>query len=363
MTLAIGLMSGTSADGVTAALVRFTGRFVLVLKSRTLAYPAALRRRVLGASELSVPELSFLNMELGEHFAKAALGVLDGAGKVAAIGSHGQTVWHSPGRDTLQLAEPAVIAERTGLTVVADFRPRDIAAGGQGAPLMPAFDEFLYAGGPLRALQNIGGIGNVTVAGKDKVWGGFDTGPGNCLMDLAARTATGGRALMDRDGKWAKAGRADVQKVERMLRDPFFKKSPPRSLERTYFGESFLRKHFGRVTTANLKDVMATLNLLTAKSIWHAYFLLGKKTGYHGCLEEVVVSGGGALNPALMKNLAAVMAPIPVVSSAERGIPPLAKEAACFAWLALRALANGPNNCPAATGAKGPRVLGKIVPA
>lgn len=353
-TLAVGLMSGTSADGVTAALARFSGKKVEVLRLRTFPYPPALRKKLLNATELKTPELSRLNFELGERFAAAAAAVSKGA-RPEVIGSHGQTVWHGPYMrppNTLQLAEPAVIAERTGLPVVADFRTRDMAAGGQGAPLVPAFDEFLYASGPMRALQNIGGIGNVTLAGRGKIWTAFDTGPGNGLMDLAVRLATKGRKTMDENGRLAARGKADPHLVMEMFKHPYFKKRAPKSLDKDDFGEAFLRRHF-----RSLKDlpfVLATLNLFTAASISGSYETFPR-------LSEVVVAGGGALNPVLMRNLRVMLDPVPVVTSDKHGLPVMAKEAVCFAWLALRAFHGRTNNSPRATGARGPRVLGKLV--
>jgi anhydro-N-acetylmuramic acid kinase len=351
-TLAVGLMSGTSADGVTAALVRFSGRKLKVLRCRTFPYSAALKKLVLAAHELKTPELSRLNFELGEAFAKAALAISKGT-KPSVIGSHGQTVWHGPDAkpaNTLQLAEPSVIAERTGVTVVADFRPRDIAAGGQGAPLVPAFDEFFFSSGPMKAVLNIGGIANVSLVGRGKLWTAFDTGPGNGLMDLAVRLAK--RGDMDRGGRLAARGWADLKKVEKMLEHPYFARSAPKSLEKTFFGEAFLKKHFGK--KAELADTLATLALFTARSIAHAI---------DGRAEEIVVSGGGALNPVLMRQLATAARPARVTTTDAYGLPVMAKEAACFAWLAVRALEGQTNNSPRATGAKGPRILGKIVPA
>jgi len=360
MALAIGLMSGTSADGVTAVLVEFRGRSLKVLRCATCLYAPALRRRVLAASRLAAPELSRLNFELGEAFARAARRVSRGR-QVAVIGSHGQTVWHGPDAsppNTLQIAEPAVIAERTGITVAADFRTRDMAAGGQGAPLTPAFDEFLFGRGPLRCLQNIGGIGNVSVAGRGRLWAAFDTGPGNSLIDEAARLGTGGRLQMDRDGRLAARGRAYERLVAVLLKLPFFRRPPPKSLDRGSFGAQFLRRHFGRVTPQRLPDVLATLTLFTARSINDSYrrFVLPR---HH--VREVVVSGGGALNPVLMRHLRGLLAPIPVTASDRYGLPVMAKEAAAFAWLGLRALQGQPNNCPQATGARGRRILGKVV--
>ncbi len=360
MTLAIGLMSGTSSDGVTAALVGFSGRSVRVLRVETRPFPAALRRRILNAPNLATAELSRLNFELGEAFAAAALRVR-GRAEVAVIGSHGQTVWHGPAArpaNTLQLAEPSVIAERTGLPVAADFRPRDMAAGGQGAPLVPAFDEFLFSRGPMRALQNIGGIGNVSIAGGGRLWTAFDTGPGNGLLDLAARLATNGRLQMDEDGRLAARGRVDARRLAAMLRHPYFSRRPPKSLDKNDFGDAFLRRHFARVGRARLPDVLATLAAFTAKSIALSYARFSPRK-----VAEVVVAGGGARNPSIMRALAAEVSPAPVVASDKYGLPVMAKEAACFAWLGLRAWQGRPNNCPQATGARGRRILGKIVPA
>lgn len=361
MALAIGLMSGTSADGVTAALVDIRGRRLKVLRCRTFAYPPALRRRVLGAAGLRAPELSRLNYELGAAFGRAARAVA-GRAKVEVIGSHGQTVWHGPGArppNTLQIAEPSVIAELAGAPVAADFRCRDIAAGGQGAPLVPAFDVHFFGAGEPLCLQNIGGIGNVSVVGRGRLWTGFDTGPGNCLMDEAVRQASGGTSGMDRDGRLARRGRADERLVARWLALPFFRRPPPKSLDKSEFGAAFLRRYLGRPTRARLPDALATLNLFTARSIavsYRRFILPGRR------VREVLVSGGGALNGALMDNLRRLLAPLPVASTAERGMPVMAKEAACFAWLGRQTLLGRTNNCPSATGARGPRILGKLIP-
>jgi len=207
--LAVGLMSGTSADGVTAALVEFKGRKIRVLSCRTYPYAAELQKRVWAAKKLDTGGLSRLNFELGEIFARAAGQIIKGR-RPDVIGSHGQTVWHGPEdspRNTLQIAEPSVIAEKTNVCVVADFRPRDVASGGQGAPLVAALDEFLFSQGPMRAVFNIGGIANVSFAGRGRLWSSFDTGPGNALLDLAVRLATEGRQIFDRGGLWAKRGR------------------------------------------------------------------------------------------------------------------------------------------------------------
>ncbi|MDX6767911.1 MAG: anhydro-N-acetylmuramic acid kinase [Elusimicrobiota bacterium] len=358
--LAVGLMSGTSADGVTAALVEVGAAGVTVLRQRTDAYPPALKRLVLAGPALSVPDLSRLNFALGEAFAAAALKVSAGT-RPAVIGSHGQTVWHGPGAspaNTLQVAEPAVIAERTGVTTVADFRPRDMAAGGQGAPLVPAFDLFLYGRGPLKAVLNVGGIANASLVGGGRLHAAFDTGPGNSLMDEAVRRATGGRREYDAGGRLAAAGRVDHALLRRALREPYFLRPAPKSLDRTTFGPAFLTRNFARPTRANLPDTLATLAELTAVSIW-----LSVIEHAPGPVSELLVSGGGALNAHLMRRLQALFSPTKVSTTASRGLPVMAKEAACFAWLAARALRGRANNAPAATGAAGPRVLGKIVPA
>ena len=355
--LAVGLMSGTSADGVTAALVRADTASLAVLRHRTYPYPPGLKKRVLGAPFLSVPELSRLNFELGESFAAAAKKISAGT-RPAVIGSHGQTVWHGPNANppnTLQIAESSVIAERTGLPVVADFRPRDMAAGGQGAPLVPAFDLFLYGRGPLKAVVNIGGIANVSLAGGGRLHAAFDTGPGNALMDEAVRRATNGRAEYDRGGRWAASGRPDEKLLRRLLAHPYFQRSAPKSLDRSTFGPSLLDRYYPRLNRSILPDALATLAELTARSLWLSVLENSPRP-----VSQVIVSGGGALNRHLMRRLSALFAPARVTST---DLPVMAKEAACFAWLALRTLDGKPGNLPAATGARGPRVLGKIVPA
>jgi len=360
VSLYLGLMSGTSADGVTAALVRIPGRGgrrLEVEACRTTPYPRTLRLRVLGAADLRAPGLARLNVELGEAFARAAKALLASAGvparRIAAVGSHGQTIWHGPGGRppaTLQLGEPSVIAERLGATVVADFRPRDVAAGGQGAPLVPFLDRFLFGDGPPRALQNIGGIANVSLVGRGTPPLGFDTGPGNCLLDLAARRATGGRLLYDRDGVLARRGKVREEAARRLLAHPFLRRPPPKSADRGEFGPAFLDRFRLRG-----HDLVATAAYFTALTIAEAYrrFLPGR-------VREVVVSGGGTLHPVLMGELRRLLT-APVRLLEEFGLPGEAREAACFALMAERALRGLPNHCPGATGARGLRVLGKIV--
>jgi anhydro-N-acetylmuramic acid kinase len=353
-------MSGTSADGVTAALVEIREDGVRVRRFATYPYSPALKKSVLGAPELRAPELSRLNFELGAAFAEAALRISRDS-RPAFIGSHGQTVWHGPDAspaNTLQLAEPAVIAERTGLPVVADFRPRDMAAGGQGAPLVPAFDLFLFGRGAPRAIVNIGGISNASVVGRGRLFAAFDAGPGNALLDEAVRRVSRGRAEFDRGGRLAARGRVDERLLRRLLGHEYFRRTPPKSLDRSTFGPRLLDRYFSRLDPAGLPDALATLVELTARALWFAVL-----ENAPAQVAEVVVSGGGALNAHLMRRLAALFSPARVVTTATYGLPVMAKEAACFAWLAARALGGRANSVAAATGARGARILGKIVPA
>ncbi|MBI4343284.1 MAG: anhydro-N-acetylmuramic acid kinase [Candidatus Omnitrophica bacterium] len=365
MPLALGLMSGTSCDGVSAALARFNGRRVRVLASQTTPYPQRLARLVRQGARLEAPQLSALNMLLGEQFAKAALGLLRkhgvAAARVAVIGSHGHTVYHGPHDpvpSTLQLGSPAVIAQRTGIPVVADFRSRDVAAGGEGAPLVPYFDQVFFGGGPARALQNIGGIANVTVVGRGLAPLAFDTGPGNCLLDLMARRISRGKLSCDLNGQLAARGRIDHRAVERLWRLPYFHRPPPKSTGRELFNEGLLREIFGSALARSPRDVLATLTYFTAYSIAQSY----RRFVAHR-LREVIVSGGGVFNRTLMRHLAGCCAPVPLRPIEHYGVPAQAKEPVAFAYLALRALQQRINHLPSATGAKAGCILGAITPA
>ncbi len=354
----LGLMSGTSADGITAAAVSISGKSLKVLRFETFPFTKPVREKILNASTLRLSEISRLNAELGILFAQAAHKISQGR-KIDLIGSHGQTLWHGPGDNppnTFQVGEPAFIAEEMKCPVVADFRPQDIASGGQGAPLIAAFDQFLHGQGPLRAVLNIGGIANVSFVGENKLWSSFDTGPGNCLMDLAVRILSSGKKSIDLNGRLASQGKPDLSKVKKWLNLPYFKKFPPKSLDRNEFGGNFLRNHFGKLRAQELPDILATLADLTVLSIAQSIQKFAPKK-----VSEVIVSGGGALNPFLMKKLSRALSPVPILNSESLGMPVMAKEAACFAWLAYRAFLRLPNNCPKATGARGPRILGKII--
>lgn len=349
--LAVGLMSGTSADGVSAALVRIgPGRTVRVLRHLTDSFSRAEQARILALAEARAPELSEANALLGRRFASAARRVMRGS-RARVIGSHGQTVFHAPGRHTLQVGEPSIIAEVTGVDVVADFRPRDIAAGGQGAPLVPFFDDFVFGGtAKRRALLNIGGIANVTLVGGGKPTVAFDTGPGNGLIDDMVRRITRGRASFDDGGRLARSGRIDANLLGRLLRHPYFRKRPPKSTGREEFGPDY-------AATRPSVDAIATLTMLTAVTIADAFSSFARSAP-----AEVIVSGGGVFNVTLMSHLAWLLSPARVVSSEAYGLPPLAKEPAAFALLAARAIQGLPNTIPSATGARRAVVAGKIIP-
>lgn len=369
----LGLMSGTSADGLSIALCSLNQprKKLEVLKFSNYPYSCALQAKIISAKDMKAPELSALNFELGRLWSgmvrKFCRRHRVAYEQLSVIGSHGQTVWHLPPRKggksaaqghTLQIGEAAFIAEQTGRPVVCDFRPADMAAGGEGAPLIPFMDEYLYGGGSPVALQNIGGVGNIAFAGRGVKTFGFDTGPGNSLMDTAVCALSGGKLAYDKGGRLAYGAEPDRAKVDKLLALPFFQRKPPKSLDRSEFSEIFLKKHFGSITKHGACGLLATLNLFTAASIALAF----KKYSPPGT-RELIVSGGGALNPALMDNIAALLLPcgVSVKSSAELGMHPLAKEPACFALLAWQALQGRVNHCPSATGARSARVLGKII--
>ncbi len=367
----VGLISGTSADGIDAALVEVEGAGeslrLRLLEFRTREYDSALRARVVAAGEASVPELLRLHYELGEEFARAALAVIEPAHRqglaVHLIGSHGQTARHHAravapdGRAaTLQIAEPAVIAERTGLPVVADFRPGDVAAGGEGAPLVPLADWLLFRRpGGARGCLNIGGIANVTVLGERvEAVRAFDLGPGNMPLDSVMQAWTAGVETFDRDGARAARGRVDRRLVTELLAHPFFAQPPPKSTGREDFGAAFVRPLLDRFAGRET-DLLRTLTRFVAEGIADGV------RRHAGALDELVVSGGGARNRTLMADLRQIVAPTAVRSLEELGLDPDAKEAVAFAVLANETLFGRPGNVPGATGAVGPRVLGKII--
>ncbi len=372
--LVVGLMSGTSADGIDAALVRIRGSGASIrvetLASTTTAFSARDRAAIQGLSNARAPEIARWNVELGERFARAALAVIRAAGtspaRVHLIGSHGQTIVHVPrarGRSaaTLQIGEPCVIAERTGIPVVADFRQRDAAVGGEGAPLVPWADWLLLRPEKgVRLAQNLGGVGNVTFVtprAGDVI--AFDTGPANAPIDAAASIATSGRRRFDDGGRIAAAGRADEREVRRLLAHPYFRRSPPKSLDRDTFGADAVRRLVARRPDLAGPDLVATVTEFVARSVADAW---SRHLPKGALAVDAVVSGGGVKNPVLMARLGALAAPLVVRSSAELGVDPDAKEAVAFAILADASVRGQPGNLPGVTGATRAVVLGKFVP-
>jgi len=371
---ALGLMSGTSMDGVDAALaeLEYIGDRVSVrlIAAHTIGYPPEILESLRNIGSLDVDEIARLNFDIGEVFAAAARDVIEHSGMTPAqidvIGSHGQTVSHQPRSTggagaTLQLGEPAVIAERTGIVTVADFRVNDVAAGGDGAPLVPYVDWLLFARADRTvAAQNIGGIANVTVVTDrlDDVIA-FDTGPGNMLIDLAVLTETSGETGFDRDGKLAARGNVHTPLLDRLLAHPYLALAPPKSTGTAEFGAGLvaeLRRQFPSLST---EGFVATLTEFTARSIADAYhrFVFPRFS-----IDEIVLSGGGARNPWLRRRIEQMFKPVPVTTSDIYGIDPDAKEAVAFAMLAVETMLLRPGNVPQATGAHRPVILGKIIP-
>lgn len=377
----VGLMSGTSGDGVDAALVEIDGHAdaleVSLLAVAVTPLAPDLQRRVLKtALEGSVHEICYLNALLGEVFARAALKVMKKAhltpAEVDLIGSHGQTVHHLPVgrrergiglvRATLQIAEAAVIAERTGVTTVANFRARDMAVGGEGAPLTPYVHHMLLrAPDKTRLVVNLGGISNVTVlrqgAGLDQVQA-FDTGPANMALDGLISQMTRGRVSMDRQGAMARSGRIDAVLLKDLMRHPYLRRRPPKSTGREEFGAEFVARIRAIQRRRQLadRDVMATCARFTAECIGAARQWLPKQ------LDEVIVGGGGVHNRAVMGHLAQVLAPAPIRTFDEVGWSSKAFEAIAFAVLAYQTIHGRFNNVPSVTGAAKAVVLGHIVP-
>ena len=384
----VGLMSGTSADGVDAAIVDVGPRGVEVVAFDTYPYPAVLRREVMAAcrpGQSGVDDLCHLNFALGEVFAEAVLRIArrarGGLASIDLIGSHGQTVYHIPGgrpfggrriRSTLQIGEPSIIAERTGITTVADFRPRDIAAGGQGAPLVPLADWLLFRHRRrTRAVQNIGGIANVTIlpaprGGRRKANAcdladvlAFDTGPGNMIIDRVAQRATGGRLQYDKGGRLAARGRVHRGLLGDLMRHRFLRRRPPRTTGREEFGTQFADALLARARKQGISpaDAIATATAFTAASIADAYRRFSPSP-----IDEVILCGGGSRNPILVGMITALVHPAGVALTDDFGIDADAKEAISFALLAARTIRGLPGNVPSATGARWPVILGKIVP-
>ncbi|SIN73502.1 anhydro-N-acetylmuramic acid kinase [Singulisphaera sp. GP187] len=379
--IVVGLISGTSADSISVAVCKIKGggipapgrpgAEVELIHYHEHPYPATLRRQVFNAAKLNVRAIAELHVQVGELFADACLNAIQAAkltiGDVDLIGSHGQTLYHHssvPGvpRATLQVGDGDQIAERTGICVVSDFRARDIAAGGEGAPLTPFSDLILYAD-PVstatnrrRLILNLGGIANVTVLDPDpqRVFG-FDTGPANSLLDRLAFQLSGGELTCDLDGRISRSGTVNTVLLDDLLKsDPYLERRPPKSTGFEMYGDAFLERAaaaHGRLDP----DLMATLTEFTARSIAMALdqFVADPPVG------EIIVAGGGARNPALMERIRALMSPVPVRDSEEVGVSSSAREALAFALFANEALLGHPTSLPSVTGARAPVILGK----
>jgi anhydro-N-acetylmuramic acid kinase len=363
-SLYIGLMSGTSLDGVDGVLADFSGRSIRTLQAAFTPFPTELRAELMAlqaASENELEREALAANALARCYADCVQQLLAQApGPVRAVAVHGQTIRHRPELGfTRQTNNPALLAELTGVDVIADFRTRDIAAGGQGAPLVPAFHEARF-GKPkqLRVVVNIGGIGNISVLHGDGRVSGFDTGPGNVLMDLWVARHTG--KPYDEDGAFAASGKVDAQLLEILLDEPYFRQPPPKSTGRDLFHADWLDRKLAQRPDVAPADVQATLTRLTALTIAQA--IQDATAGQPA--QAVYVCGGGAYNGVLLREIAeALGGKVPVASTDELGVAPNRVEALAFAWLGYRFMRRQPGNLPAVTGAAGLRVLGALYPA
>jgi len=362
--LFIGLMSGTSLDGVDAIVARFEPGLKIEF-ARTYALPTSLVQKLLSLSQTDTPihldDVGHLDTELGQCFANIVLRCLSDANvnaeSIVAIGSHGQTLRHAPGGPhpfTMQLGDAHIIAEQTGIDTIADFRRRDVAAGGQGAPLVPAFHAAVFSRPEEdRAVLNIGGIANLTFLSRDGTVRGFDTGPGNGMMDAWCRRHRGKN--YDLGGQFAASGNINAGLLSACLNDEWFDRPPPKSTGRDQFNLAWLESKMPGMELP-AADVQASLTALTAHTIANSL-----KREMPTC-KRVLVCGGGSHNPVLMQHLQDLLAPVQIDTTASHGLDPDYVEAAAFAWLAKEALAKRPGNLPAVTGAKGLRVLGVLYP-
>lgn len=371
MELYIGLMSGTSLDGIDAVLLEIGPNSAVLRGHHSESIPTGLKAEIEALNqpggEDEIHRLMCLDRQLGAVFAHAAQQLLLGCQfdrqQIKAIGSHGQTIRHTPPRHstdqeayTLQIGDPATIVEFTGITTVADFRRRDIAAGGQGAPLVPAFHEAVFThANRQRVIVNIGGMANITLLpGNHQPARGFDTGPGNILLDAWCHRHQ--QQPYDRDGAWAQSGKIDRPLLAELMEHPFFQMPPPKSTGRESFNLQWLQTITNRHPHTRPVDVQATLLELTACTITTAI-------EQHSRANEVFICGGGAYNKALMQRMETLLHPRNLASTLSLGVPPEWVEACAFAWLAQRTIAGQSGNAPAVTGARGARILGAIFPA
>ncbi len=355
-----GVMSGTSLDGIDVAIVEMRGRSVTTIGFTSTPYPTAVRAAILGVSNCPThtAAISRLNFRLAELYARAVLAAVKRYGPVELIGCHGQTIFHEGRSNTLQIGEPAVLAERTGVPVVSNFRARDIAAGGQGAPLVPYVDYLLFRHPRrTRIALNIGGIANITVipaaCGPEDVVA-FDTGPGNMVIDALASEFSDGKLSCDRGGRIAASGKVNRALLDELLRDAYYRRKPPKSAGREQYGVEFIaRLH---KSGAPLPDLVATATVLTAATV--------AMSVRHSVAEpaDLIASGGGVHNPQIMAHLAAFLPGIDMSTSTDHGIDADAKEAIAFAILAHETWRHKPSNLPSATGARRNVVLGSTTP-
>jgi len=380
----MGMMSGTSADGIDVALARISGAAPAIGAKFEghyhVRFPGRVREAILrlaNGGPTTTAEISQLNFVLGEEFERAAIAACKkwrvGLRQISLIGSHGQTVFHQGaaapflGRrvaSTLQIGEPSVIAERTGVMTIGDFRPADMAAGGQGAPLVPFVDYFLYRDARIgRVALNIGGIANLTAipaAARPGQLIAFDIGPGNMVIDAIVEASTRGRAHYDRDARLAIRGKLLPTLLSTLLKESYLRKRPPKTAGREQFGREYAQKilAWGKRHRAPTEDLIRTATVFTSLSIADALrkFVLPRMR-----VHELIVAGGGARNPLLMAQLAASLPEIEIVPASKFGIPAEAKEAFAFAVLAYEAYHGRANNLPSATGARHPAVMGKLV--
>jgi anhydro-N-acetylmuramic acid kinase len=381
--LVLGLMSGTSADAIDVSLARFSGApphlQPQLLNHVGFPHTAGLRAEILRIAEgasVTAAEISQLNFRLGVAFAEAALAACKkfrvSPRKVSLIGSHGQTIFHQgqPSQyfgkrtaSTLQIGDPSVIAALTNITTVGDFRPADVAPGGQGAPLVPYVDYLLYRCDKFgRVALNIGGIANLTViprAAKPEQVFAFDTGPGNMLIDALVSHFSRGRLRFDRDARLAQKGRAIPALLDALMRDPYLGLAPPKSTGREYYGPAYVKRllALGRRHRASPNDLIRCATLFTSFSIVDA---LHRFVFPRANISELIVSGGGARNPLILAQLSALLPKTQILSSASLGVPEQAKESYAFALLAYETFHRRPANLPSATGARRPAILGKI---
>lgn len=362
MALYIGIMSGTSMDGIDTALVEFDGPHCKLRGTHFLPYPADLRNCLLVLQHPAESELETtaqISNELSGLYAESVHQLLKQTGlqakQIAAIGNHGQTIRHRPELGfTLQIGNNALLAELTGITVVGDFRSRDIAAGGQGAPLVPAFHQAAFGNADKnRVIVNIGGIANITYLAANGDVLGFDSGPGNMLLDYWAGLRLG--KPYDKNGAWAATGVVLDSLLHDMLAEPYFTLPPPKSTGRDLFNEHWLKQHL-LYPHLRSQDVARTLVALTAHSIYHA---IGNTCSQ---VDEIYLCGGGAHNTLLVQELTTLFGKTPIAKTDGLGVHADWVEAMCFAWLAKQTLEKAPANLPAVTGARGPRILGAIYP-